>query len=103
MKKRFVLISVLILVIMAISGCKGIKGEEAIKIAEERVEKEFSQAQEYDVRASKAVQEVGIWNIIVNVTLTERDVKIKGHYLVKVDKEGNVIDMELKKMGNFRN
>ena len=100
MKKRF-LVLLFLIVLVLISGC-GIKGEDAMKVAEERVEQELQDLEGYDVKATKAVQYAGSWDITVNVTIIEGITEIKGYYLVKVDSKGKVISTELKKMGSFK-
>jgi len=102
-KKRF-LILIFLIVLVIISGC-GLKGEDVIKIAEESVKQELKDLQEYNVKATKAVQYVGIWDVTVNVTIIEKTGQtrneIKGYYLVKVNPKGKVLSVELKKMGSF--
>ncbi len=99
MKKRF-LILIFLIVLVIISGCD-IKGEDVMKIAEESVKQELTDLQGYNIKATKAVQYAGIWDVTVNVTIVEGTTEIDGYYLVKVNPKGEVLIVELKKMGSF--
>ncbi len=98
--KRIILFLSLLSILSFNIGC-GIQGEEAIEIAEEAVQKEINEPNSY-IKASEAIQNRGIWDIIVNVTIFDGPTTIDGHYLVRVDPDGEIIKLELKKMGNFQ-
>ncbi len=110
MKKRIITIILLLLLLALIAGC-GISKNEAMNLAEARVEQEFKDLSKdivsYEVRATEATKFLGGWDIIVNVSIVERIAgtemftTVDGYYLVKVDKKGDVVSSELKKIGEF--
>jgi len=110
MKKRILSIILLLLIVSFIAGC-GISKNEAMNLAEARVEQEFKDLSKdivsYEVKATEATKFLGEWNILVNVSIVEKIAgteiftTVDGYYLVKVDKKGNVVGSELKKIGEF--
>ena len=110
MKKGIFAIILLLFVLSLIAGC-GISENEAKDIAEKRVEQEFKDIStdviSYEVIATEAVKNKGMWEINVNVSIIERIVdtemftSVDGYYLVKIDKKGNIVSSELKQIGAF--
>ncbi len=101
----------LLISLILIAGC-GISEKEAKQAAEERVESEFEEFSNeivnYEINATKAEMQNNIWNVMVNVSIIERIEKtelftsVDGYYIIKVDKNGNIVSSELKQIGSFK-